>query len=94
LSMIMQWIKTRSAVRWNIIYGSIDHMWGKRYFARAFKDPLEFEFVMDYIDQNPVVAIRNDSCLAAHSVKHLICYPDKTARSPRDVSSKKLTMRP
>lgn len=52
LSMIMQWIKTRSAVRWNKIHGSRDHMWGHRFFARAVKDPLEFDFVMNYIDQN------------------------------------------
>ena len=54
LSMIMRWIKTRSARWWNKIHGSIDHMWGERYFAREVKDPQEFEYVMDYIDQNPV----------------------------------------
>ena len=54
LSMIMQWIKTRSAKRWNCIHGSSDHVWGNRYFARAIRDPDEFEYVMDYIDQNPV----------------------------------------
>ena len=56
LSVIMQWIKTRSAKRWNFIHGSKDHLWGERYFARAIRDPMEFEFVMDYIDQNPVKA--------------------------------------
>ena len=66
LSMIMQWIKTRSAVRWNKIHGSIDHLWGHRFFARAIKDPLEFEFVMDYIDQNPVTA---GLCAAAQEWK-------------------------
>jgi len=55
LSEIMQWIKTRSAKRWNTIHGSIDHLWGNRYFARAVKDPQEYEFIMNYIDQNPVV---------------------------------------
>ena len=55
LSMIMQWIKTRSARRWNCIHGSTDHVWGHRYFARAIRNLSEFEFVMDYIDQNPVV---------------------------------------
>jgi len=54
LSMIMQWIKTRSASRWNKIHGSTDHMWGHRYFSRVVKDPHEFEAIMDYIDQNPV----------------------------------------
>ena len=29
-------------------------MWGHRYFARAVKDKEEYEFVMEYIDQNPV----------------------------------------
>jgi len=56
LSMIMQWIKTRSASRWNKIHGSTDHLWGHRYFARPIKDPHEFEAIMVYIDQNPVVA--------------------------------------
>ena len=56
LSAIMRWIKTRSAIRWNSIHGSKDHLWGHRFFARMIKDPKEYEFVMDYIDQNPVVA--------------------------------------
>jgi REP element-mobilizing transposase RayT len=56
LSKIMQWIKTNSAKRWNGIHGSIDHLWGHRYFARMIKDTQEYEFVMDYINQNPVVA--------------------------------------
>jgi putative transposase len=55
LSEIMQWIKARSAKRWNTIHGSTDHLWGNRYFARAVKDSQEYEFVMNYIDQNPVV---------------------------------------
>jgi putative transposase len=56
LSIIMQWLKTRSAKRWNTIHGSTDHMWGNRYFAREIKDREEYQFVMNYIDQNPVVA--------------------------------------
>jgi putative transposase len=56
LSTIMQWIKTHSAKRWNNIHGSSDHLWGHRYFARAVKDPQEYEFIMNYIDQNPVKA--------------------------------------
>jgi len=55
LNEIMQWIKTRSAKRWNTIHGSTDHLWGNRYFARAVKDQQEYEFIMNYIDQNPVV---------------------------------------
>ena len=55
LSMIMQWIKTKSAKWWNNVHGSTDHVWGNRFFSRAIRDPLEFEFVMNYIDQNPVV---------------------------------------
>jgi len=51
----MQWIKANSAKHWNRINGSIDHMWGARFFARAIKNPAEYEFVMNYIDQNPVV---------------------------------------
>jgi len=56
LSRIMQWIKTNSAKRWNIIHGSKDHLWGERYFARVIKNQNEYEFVMNYINQNPVVA--------------------------------------
>jgi len=56
LSQIMQWLKTNSAKRWNKIHGSIDHVWGNRYFARAVRSPQEYEFIMNYIDQNPVKA--------------------------------------
>jgi len=55
LSEIMQWIKTRSARRWNCIHGSVDHLWGHRFFARGIKDDQDFKFVMEYIDQNPIV---------------------------------------
>jgi putative transposase len=56
LSRIMQWIKTHSAKRWNGIHGSRDHLWGERFFARAVKDPQDYFFIMNYIDQNPVKA--------------------------------------
>jgi putative transposase len=56
LSDIMRWVKTCSAKAWNCIHGSSDHMWGNRFFARAIKDHEEYENVMNYIDQNPVVA--------------------------------------
>ena len=56
LSSIMQWIKAKSARRWNFIHGSTDHVWGHRYFARVVKSPQEFDDVMGYIDQNPVKA--------------------------------------
>jgi putative transposase len=55
LSRIMQWIKTNSAKKWNLIHGSKYHVWGERYFARAIKNIQEYEFVMNYIDQNPIV---------------------------------------
>jgi len=56
LSNIMHWIKKQSAKRWNFIHGSTDHMWGHRYFARPVKDQTEYDYVMEYIDQNPVKA--------------------------------------
>lgn len=56
LSRIMQWIKTHSAKRWNRIHGSIDHLWGERFFARPIKDQHDYIQVMDYIDQNAVKA--------------------------------------
>jgi len=55
LSDIMKWIKTISAKRWNGIHGSTDHLWGKMFFARAIKDHEEYDAIMEYIDQNPVV---------------------------------------
>jgi len=55
LSSIMHWIKNISAKRWNFIHSSIDHLWGGRFFARAIKDNSEYDAVMEYIDQNPVV---------------------------------------
>ena len=54
LSRIMQWIKTRSAKRWNGIHGSENHLWGERFFARPIKDFHDFFSVQNYIDQNPV----------------------------------------
>jgi putative transposase len=56
LSRIMQWIKTCSAKRWNRIHGSTGHLWGERYFARAIKEPREYFYVTEYIDQNPIKA--------------------------------------
>jgi len=56
LSDIMKWIKTISAKRWNFIHGSTDHLWGERFFARAIKNYEEYGAIMEYIDQNPVVA--------------------------------------
>ena len=56
LSVILQWLKTHSARRWNAIHGSIDHLWGERYFARPVRSPQEYESIMKYIDQNPVKA--------------------------------------
>jgi REP element-mobilizing transposase RayT len=56
LSAIMHWIKLMSAKRWNFIHGSIDHVWGSRYFSRAVKNEQEYEHIMNYIDQNPVNA--------------------------------------
>jgi putative transposase len=56
LNIVIQWIKTISAKRWNFIHGSTDHLWGERYFSRVIKDDGEYEAIMKYIDQNPVVA--------------------------------------
>ena len=56
LSRIIQWIKTRSAKRWNFIHGSKDHLWGERFFSRQIKDIGDYFIVHNYIDQNPVIA--------------------------------------
>jgi len=56
LNIIIQWIKTISAKRWNFIHGSIDHIWGERYFSREIKGNEEYQAIMEYIDRNPVVA--------------------------------------
>jgi putative transposase len=55
LSTIIHWLKLNTAKYWNKIHGSIDHLWGKRYFARAIKDTMEYDSIMNYIDQNAVV---------------------------------------
>ena len=56
LSRIMQWIKTMSAKRWNNIHGSINHLWGSRFFARPVKDLWDYFSIHNYIDQNAVKA--------------------------------------
>jgi hypothetical protein len=55
LSTIIHWLKLNTAKYWNKIHGSIDHLWGSRFFARAIKDTQEYEHIMNYIDQNAVV---------------------------------------
>ena len=56
ISCIMQWIKTQSAKWWNRINGAEDHVWGKRFFSRVLLNTQEYDNIMNYIDQNPVVA--------------------------------------
>jgi len=56
LSKIMQWIKTNSAKKWNFLHGSKNHLWGDRFFARPAIKEQEFDFFMEYIDNNPVNA--------------------------------------
>ncbi|GBU27102.1 hypothetical protein R84B8_00625 [Treponema sp. R8-4-B8] len=56
LSAIMQWLKIMTAKRWNFIHGSIDHLWGDRFYSRAVKNYDEYNFIDNYIDQNAVVA--------------------------------------
>ena len=76
LSKIMYWIKIHSAKRWNCIHGSCDHLWGQRYFARPIKDSHEYNFVMNYIDQNPVVvglAPTPAEWKALQGARHQIC---------------------
>jgi putative transposase len=55
LSVIMQWIKLHSALYWNKVHGSTDHLWEQRFFARVIRNDEEYNFVMDYIDQNAVI---------------------------------------
>jgi putative transposase len=56
LSQIMHWVKTMSSKRWNYVHGSINHLWGQRFFARPLYTAEGFLAVMSYIDQNPVKA--------------------------------------
>ena len=73
LSRIIQWIKTRSAKRWNIIHGSTDHLWGERFFARPIRDMNEYFTVYRYIDQNPVKAglVQNPANWKASGAYHI-----------------------
>jgi putative transposase len=56
LSIIMQWIKTNSAKRWNSMYNCENHLWGERFFADEIKDEQAFNVIYNYIEQNPVKA--------------------------------------
>ena len=56
LSRIMQWIKTRAAKRWNFIHGSIDHLWGDRFFPQIINDERQYFHAFEYINRNPVKA--------------------------------------
>jgi len=56
LNIVIQWLKTISAKRWNFIHGAVDHMWGERYFSRVIKNDDEYEAIMKYIDLNPIAA--------------------------------------
>ena len=84
LSTIMQWIKTRSAKRWNNVHGSTDHVWGHRFFARLINSEEKFNFTMNYIDQNPVEARlaaiptewkTSGAYYKAHNIKGLLDHP-------------------
>ena len=56
LTQIMHWIKTMSAKRWNFIHGTTDHLWGKRFFAKPVVNKNYYDYVIKYIDENPVKA--------------------------------------
>jgi len=56
LSRIIQWIKTKSAKRWNFTNNLTDHFWGERFYSRPIKNEEEYNIVFNYIDQNPVKA--------------------------------------
>jgi len=56
LSRIIQWIKTKSAKRWNFTNNLKDHLWGERFFSRLIRDDDDYAVVYNYIDQNPVRA--------------------------------------
>ncbi|MCL2174918.1 MAG: transposase [Treponema sp.] len=56
LPRIIQWIKTKSAKRWNSSFNRQDHLWGERFFSRPIKNESDYVDVYNYIDQNPVKA--------------------------------------
>jgi len=94
LSRIMQWIKIQSAKRWNFIHGCTDHMWGQTYFSRPIKDQNEYDFVMEYIDQNPVKAGLSETSYdwkasgafyKAHGLTELVDYDQFERTKYRDV---------
>jgi REP element-mobilizing transposase RayT len=90
LSVIMQWMKTRSAKSWNSIHGSTDHLWGNRFFAREVRSHEDYEYVMNYIDQNPVVVglsptpaewKASGAFYKAHNIEGLVdCNPNEAKR--------------
>ena len=56
LSKIMQWILSRFATLYNKAINSTGHVWGGRYWSRIICDEQDFKNVMNYIDNNPIMA--------------------------------------
>lgn len=61
LSRILQWILSVFAMAFNRIHGYTGHVWGCRFFSRIMASFQQFMKVFEYIDDNPVEAIRVDA---------------------------------
>jgi putative transposase len=58
LSEIMRWIMSVFAMAYNKIRGFTGQVWGSRFFSRIIASLREFMQVFEYIDENPVKAMR------------------------------------
>jgi putative transposase len=56
LSLIMQWINSVFARKYNKLMGYSGHLWGERFFSRIIKTFQDFENTSHYIANNPVSA--------------------------------------
>lgn len=58
LSRIMQWILSVFAMAFNRMNGYTGHVWGCRFFSRIMASFQHFARAFEYIDNNPVEALR------------------------------------
>lgn len=61
LSRILQWILSVFAMAFNRMHGYTGHVWGCRFFSRIMASFRHFAKVFEYIDNNPVEAIRGET---------------------------------
>lgn len=56
LSVIMQWMLSVFAIRYNKRFGLTGHVWGERFYSKIIESMCEYIRVFTYIDENPFTA--------------------------------------